>query len=322
MYIIEKTLDDILHRVYTELIDLPFDIVPTKGPSSEIFGCLIKLTNPRARISITETRGRAFSPLGELLWYLSKSNALSYIKYYIPPYIKSSDDNKTIYGAYGPRLFNKDGAINQVTNIINILKEKPNSRRAVIQLFDAKDLMGSHKDIPCTTSLQFTIRNKKLVMMTSMRSNDAYLGLPHDIFCFTMLQEIIAVTLGVEIGTYHHSVASLHLYKVNKKDAEKYLSEGIQSSIYQMPQMPMDNPWGSLQQIIVEEKHIREGKFNNVNISNLPSYWQDLTFLLKIHKLLKQKNFEEIEKIRNQMNSSLYDSFIEQRVKNKKRIKN
>src|SRR5690606_4963573 len=122
--------------------------------------------------------------------YLSKSNNLDFIKYYIPPYHKASDDKVTIHGGYGPRLFNMNGHINQVDNIINLLKTNPSSRRAVIQLFDAEDLLNYHSDIPCTNTLQFTIRDDKLIMMTSMRSNDAFLGLPHDIFCFTMLQEI------------------------------------------------------------------------------------------------------------------------------------
>ena len=62
-----------------------------------------------------------------------------------------------------------------------------------LQIFDAKDLLNfQHKDIPCTVSLQFLIRENKLHLFVNMRSNDVFLGLPHDIFCFTMIQEIIA----------------------------------------------------------------------------------------------------------------------------------
>jgi thymidylate synthase len=45
-----------------------------------------------------------------------------------------------------------------------------------------------------------------------MRSNDAYVGLPYDIFLFTSLQELMASELDIEIGTYYHSVNSLHIY--------------------------------------------------------------------------------------------------------------
>lgn len=37
-----------------------------------------------------------------------------------------------------------------------------------------------------------------------MRSNDAYLGFPHDVFFFTMIQELVARSLGIRVGDYHH----------------------------------------------------------------------------------------------------------------------
>jgi thymidylate synthase len=84
--------------------------------------------------------------------------------------------------------------------VIELLGNRPTSRRAVIQIFNAEDIAAIHREIPCTTTLQFFVRNERLDMVTTMRSNDAYLGLPHDVFCFTMLQEIIARSLGREIG--------------------------------------------------------------------------------------------------------------------------
>src|SRR5690606_23406544 len=148
--------------------------------------------------------------LGELAWYLAGSNSLEFIEYYIPAYEKSSDDKKTIHGAYGPRLVGK-GEKDQLKNVIKILKKKPSSRQAVIQLFDAADILEDHLDIPCTCTLQFLIRGGKLHMFTSMRSNDVFLGLPHDIFAFTIIQEIMARSLGCDLGDYKHFVCSLHL---------------------------------------------------------------------------------------------------------------
>jgi thymidylate synthase len=48
-----------------------------------------------------------------------------------------------------------------------------------------------------------------------MRSNDVFLGLPYDVFNFTMLQELMAVELGIELGSYIHFAASLHLYETD-----------------------------------------------------------------------------------------------------------
>ena len=59
-----------------------------------------------------------------------------------------------------------------------------------------------------------------------MRLNDALVGLPHDVFCFTMLQEIVARSLSVELGGYKHAVGSLHLYKTHVDAAHQFLEEG------------------------------------------------------------------------------------------------
>ena len=89
-------------------------------------------------------------------------------------YSEFSDDGTTVYGGYGPRLFNMHSKYNQIDTVINLLKEKPTTRRAVIQIYDAKDLEVKLKDIPCTCTLQFEIREGKLNLFTYMRSNDAF----------------------------------------------------------------------------------------------------------------------------------------------------
>ena len=66
-------------------------------------------------------------------------------------------------------------------------------------------------------------------MVTNMRSNDAFLGLPHDFFSFTMIQEVLARTVNLEIGVYKHVVGSLHLYEENIEQAEQFITEGWQS---------------------------------------------------------------------------------------------
>lgn len=317
MFIEEDTIDDLMREVFEKLADQPFNIKTTKGATSELFGVLLELKRPRARLSLSETRGKAFSALGELLWYLSGSNDLEFIKYYIGGYDKLSDDSKTIRGGYGPRLFNMREEINQIRNVISILKSKPTSRRATIQLFDASDLTKhDYKDIPCTCTLQFLIRDKKLNMYSSMRSNDAFLGLPHDIFCFTMIQEIMARTLNVSLGTYKHSVASLHLYKDKKEKSRQYIDEGYQSLLTaEMPKMPAGDPWNSIKILVEVEQKIRNGipfEFSELEIDD---YWLDLIKLIKIHSLVKMKKIEDIKMHRDSLSSNVYHRYIDEKIK-------
>ncbi len=197
-----ETIDDLMHEAFTHVLNEGLCIVPTNGEAKELFGVLVELRSPRARVSRSQNRERVFSALGELLWYLSGSDDADQIGYYVSYYNEAdvSVDGHVI-GAYGPRLMRFD-EINQVESVIQMLRKNPDSRNAVVQLFDHRDT----KHAPCTLALQFVVRESKLVMMTSMRSNDLFWGLPHDLFAFTMIQEIIARSIGIDIGYYYHSV--------------------------------------------------------------------------------------------------------------------
>lgn len=308
MSIVGKTLDDVLRQVFTRLLNGNL-IFPTKGACWEETGILLEIANPRARLSRTETRGKAFSALGEFLWYMSGSNRLDFILHYIDGYDDCSDDGETIHGGYGPRLLNQRGC-NQIENVVSILSERQDSRRAVIQLFDAEDIATHHKDVPCTCTLQFLIRNKKLHMIVSMRSNDAYLGLPHDVFCFTMLQEYVASILGQELGSYRHFAGSLHLYEKHKDGAQQYLDEGYQSTIM-MPEMPTDDPRQAMRKVLEAEEDIRLGREPNPSIWNIAAYWADLIRLLQVFAASGDE--EKIDAIKAKMAFSKYAPYIEAR---------
>ncbi len=310
-----NTLDDMLMGIYQDLLNLPSDITTTRsatgGSTSELIGTVVILNNPRARLSRSEIKGKAFSPVGELLWYLSGSNKLDFISSYIPQYKAETDDGHSIYGAYGPRLLNMRGEHNQIENIFNLLKEKPSTRRAVIQLFDSADLSGNHRDIPCTCNLQFLIRDQKLHLYVSMRSNDAYKGLPHDIFAFTMLQEIIAVSLDVDLGYYYHSVGSLHLYENDRDHVNQYIKEGYQPTKLFMPSMPKGDPWPALKNVIAIEENIRNNK--DFDYGNLDSYWTDIVKLVEIHFLAKAKKIDSIKGLISGMNT-IYAMYGERKI--------
>ena len=248
MYISEKTLDDLLLQVLKRLLGRKRRIEATRGSTAELTGVMLKIRDPRARLSRTEERGLLFSCLGELLWYLAGSNNVRFIKYYLSRYSEESDDGRVIHGAYGPRLFNTRNN-DQIRNVLDLLRQRNTSRRAVIQLFDAADLAEPHRDIPCTCTIQVFVRDHRLHMLTSMRSNDAFKGLPHDVFAFTMLQEILARSLGVELGEYKHAVGSLHLYEEDREKARHFVEEGWQSTVL-MPPMPFGDPWPSIRRVL------------------------------------------------------------------------
>ncbi|WLA81971.1 thymidylate synthase [Bradyrhizobium elkanii] len=283
MFISAETLDDALLKLYPALLARSREsmtIKASRGETAEVIGALIEIRNPRARLSRSETRGKLYSSLGELLWYLSKDNRLDFIAPYVPRYSDESEDGVTIYGGYGPRLFGPNGE-GQVKRVIGLLTERPTSRRAVIQIFDKEDIANNHKEVPCTTTLQCFVRDEKLDMVVTMRSNDAYFGLPHDVFCFTMLQEIIARSLCRDVGCYRHFAGSMHIYKERWDDAQHFVDEGYQQRIA-MPEMPVADPWPSISAVLDAERRIRDGDQLEASSLGLQDYWSDLVRILQI----------------------------------------
>ena len=301
MFCSRESFDDLLREVFNRLLkDGEVVAGASRGETIELRGVLLEITNPLARLSRSEKRGKIFSAIGELLWYLSGSGQLAPIVYYIPQYVKESLDRETVPGAYGPRIFG-EGANAQVNNAIALLKRRPASRRAVIQIFAATDLEATLQatqkevkspEVPCTCSLQFFVREGKVDLLVHMRSSDAYIGLAHDVFAFTMIQEIVARRLGYELGVYKHSIGSLHIYKELVADAQQYLDEGWQKPAT-MPVMPQADVELSISSLLDVEKRIRTGQDFKEQIDTLEGYWKDFAVLLVIFKNAKKKEIRD-----------------------------
>ncbi len=114
MFISADRVDDLLAKVFKRILRNGQAVRATRGANRELFGVLLHLKDPRARISRTEIKGTLFSGLGELLWYLAGSDELNFITYYVSRYDEDSTDNVTVHGAYGPRFLRMRDNINQI----------------------------------------------------------------------------------------------------------------------------------------------------------------------------------------------------------------
>jgi thymidylate synthase len=310
MHLVAGTLDDLLLATFKKILRSGERVNASKGWNTELSGVVLELRNPTARLSRTETKGTVFSCLGETLWYLAGSNKLDFIKYYLNNYGQFAESDGTVHGAYGPRLFRMRGEIDQIESVVDLLRRKPSSRQAVIQLFNAEDLLKDYNDIPCTCTMQFLIRKGCLHAVVHMRSNDAFIGLPHDVFAFTFIQELLARTLKLELGLYKHAVGSLHIYDDDKDKVTRFLDEGYQSRI-SMPPMPNGNPWPHVAKLIKAEAQIRRGVDIRIDDFSGPQYWADLVRLLKIFASSKVK--KPTSALKAKMNSQVYNFYIDKR---------
>lgn len=117
-------------------------------------------------------------------------------------------------GAYGPRL------LAQLPAVVDELERRPDSRRAVAQVYERADLVralddeAQTEDIPCTTGLHFW-RNppESLNVHAVMRSTDLWFGLYYDVPAFHAIQRAVAYALRCSTGPTFFTTTSLHLYK-------------------------------------------------------------------------------------------------------------
>ena len=101
---------------------------------------------------------------------------------------------------------------NQIQKVVNLLKKDPNSRRALICLWNSeKDTSLQHP--PCACIIQFLIRNKYLDTIAYFRSNDAWMAALPDMIAITKLAKIVSDKVKIPIGKYIHFAASYHLYE-------------------------------------------------------------------------------------------------------------
>lgn len=184
----------------------------------------ITYQNPTYRVLMNEARDcNPFFHLYEALWMLAGRNKVEDVALYTPRMREFSDDGCTLYGAYGYRWRRHFGS-DQLKGIVHHLTEDPNSRRCVLQMWNACNCGSSRstdlgtatqggKDVPCNTQAYFTIREGMLHMTVCNRSNDLVWGMfGANVVHFSILQEYLAVHLGVEVGKYHQVTNDLHYY--------------------------------------------------------------------------------------------------------------
>jgi len=160
--------------------------------------------------------------VAEWLWILAGLNNLEILAKYNSQMRKFSDDGQILNGAYGSRL------MPQIPYIVNNLSNK-DTRQAVATIWTPNPM--DSRDIPCTISLQWLIRDEELNCIVNMRSSDAWLGLPYDYFTFSQITNFIAYLIKVPVGTVTMNLASSHLYEENWSIADSILKRHVFNAV-------------------------------------------------------------------------------------------
>ena len=167
----------------------------------------------------------------EAFWILSWDETVAGIEPWNKNIAKFSDDGVKFAGAYGPRIHES------LAYTVSKLVDDPDTRQAGFTIW--RNNPAPTKDYPCTVACWFQIRDGHLEMHVFMRSSDIWLGLPYDLFNFSMLGHYVTAMLrahgkyqNLEPGNLFLTAASSHLYQEHFLTAQQIIERGtfIQSN--------------------------------------------------------------------------------------------
>jgi thymidylate synthase len=199
----------------------------------EVTGATIVLLNPRDRLTNMKPIREGYGP-AKIAWDLGQRSDIASLMPWNPNAARFQDGDTKVQGEnYGQRIA---GFLDEA---ITLIKDDPNSRRAWVPIWQPFDLIndytGEHYDgnnhaidtlhpsrtssnVPCTLGFGIRIVDDLLVMQAVMRSQSVWGVMPYDVFLLTVLQELIANTIGVELGWYEHTMLNGHFYQREEAD--------------------------------------------------------------------------------------------------------
>lgn len=230
-----KTLDEAWTTQLAHIIRWGAEVAPRGQKTFELLHSTVNVDMNYPVLTLPERKLSYRFMAAEAFWILSGSRLVSDIAPFNKHISQFSDDGFTFAGAYGPKI------VEQLRYVAQKLREDPMSRQAVMTIWERNPKPS--KDIPCTVAIAFQLRDGKLHTSVFMRSSDVWLGLPYDIFNFTMLSQLVCLWLedgaAVEggdsigrndplvrpaLGTLSLTAASSHLYERNIVDAQHLLA--------------------------------------------------------------------------------------------------
>jgi len=193
-----------------------------------VFGRQLRFNLQEGFPLITTKKLHIRSIIHELLWFLSGSTNIQYLKENgVTIWDEWADDNGDLGPVYGAQWRSWRGAggktIDQISEVIEQIKTNPNSRRLLVSAWNVAEL-DQMKLPPCHYAFQFYVANGKLSCMWQQRSVDTFLGLPFNIASYALLTHMIAHQCDLEVGELIFTGGDVHLYLNHIEQAKLQLS--------------------------------------------------------------------------------------------------
>lgn len=164
----------------------------------------------------------------ELLWFLRGDTHIGYLEKHgvkiWHPWADAQGNLGRIYGAQWRSWRSPSGkTIDQISAVIDNLKEDPHSRRHLVVAYNPGELEEMALP-PCHAFFQFYMARDRLSCQLYQRSADAFLGVPFNIASYSLLTMMVAHELGVQYGEFIHTFGDVHLYHNHFHQARQQLS--------------------------------------------------------------------------------------------------
>ncbi len=156
------------------------------------------------------------SIIHELLWFLAGDTNTKYLKNnnvkIWDEWANENGDLGHIYGYQWRSWPSANGThIDQISELINSIKNNPNSRRHIVSAWNVGELDNMALP-PCHILFQFYVANGKLSCHLYQRSADTFLGVPFNIASYSILLMMIAQVTNLELGDFVHTLGDAHIY--------------------------------------------------------------------------------------------------------------
>jgi len=240
-----------------------------------VFGYQMRFDLTEGFPLVTTKKCHLKSIIHELLWFLKGDTN---IKYLTENGVKIWDawaDNEGDLGpVYGYQWRNwpspDKGTIDQISEVVEMLKSNPNSRRIIVSAWNVADLpdesispqenvkTGKMALAPCHAFFQFYVADGKLSCQLYQRSADIFLGVPFNIASYALLTMMIAQVCDLEPGDFIHTLGDAHLYNNHLEQVDEQLSRDV----YELPTL----------EINASVKNIFDFKFEDFDLVDYKSH--------------------------------------------------
>ena len=163
----------------------------------------------------------------ELLWFLKGDTNVKYLQENgVRIWNEWADENGELGPVYGHQWRSwpdyNGGHIDQIQDIVNALKNNPDSRRMIVSAWNVAEV-GQMALPPCHCLFQFYVANGKLSLQLYQRSADTFLGVPFNVASYALLTMMMAQVSGLKPGDFIHTTGDTHLYLNHLEQAKEQL---------------------------------------------------------------------------------------------------